>query len=214
MPLLGWQATARLLRNAGIELARTVLVRSKNEAARAAVELGWPVVLKASSPDLAHKAKLGLVRTTIAGEPELSEAWRALELALKAARKKQRIRLEGFLVQRQHTGTELFLGMRRDKQFGPVISFGFGGLFVELFDDVAFRIAPVSKEDAVAMAAETKSWALVAGRREAIERMSSLIVALSKLAMVNEKLIEIDLNPVILEAKDAIVVDAKVVASA
>src|SRR5262245_1055647 len=156
----------RLLAPFGVPVVSEQLVHSAEEACTAAADLGWPVVLKAVSDDIPHKTELGLVRVALRDRGELLAAWetmteRVRTAALQAA-------LHGFLIQPMiGGGVEVFLGVRRDRDWGLVLAFGLGGIFLEVMRDVALRTLPLEGGDAEAMIAETLAARVLAGVRGA-----------------------------------------------
>jgi len=160
----------------------------------------WPVVLKVVSPQVIHKSDVGGVKVNVVG-PEavaalMTRSWRMLEQAVPEAFLR---RSAGGTIGAA-AGTELIIGMVRDPQFGPVIMFGLGGIFVEVFKDVSFRVAPFSREVALDMIKETRAARILEGVRGQkavdVEALAQLLVKVSELAARYEDISEIDLNPV------------------
>lgn len=189
----------------GIPLCPGRLILEKGEVLAFAEKTGYPLVLKVLSPSAVHKTDLGLVKTGIDNEDELTGAW--AELAAK------KIKKEGILVQKQLSGVEMVIGMKRDSQFGPVLMFGLGGIFVELLKDVSFRIAPLKKKDAREMVKEIKGHKALLGFRSQkpvdLEKLTGILLSLSKLSLQEKYVKEVDLNPVIANEKGAWVVDPR-----
>jgi acetyl-CoA synthetase (ADP-forming) len=194
-----------LLSKYNIPFCPTGLAISKQEAIKIANGFRYPVVLKASSFKGEHKTELGLVKKDIKNDSELAEAWDEI--------KKTKVKIEGILVQKQFSGIEIVVGMKRDRQFGPVLMFGIGGTLVEIMKDVTFRIAPIAKQDAIQMFKEIKGAKILAGYRGQqpvdLDKLSDLIVSLSKLAMDETNIKEIDFNPVIADKNGVWVVDPR-----
>jgi acyl-CoA synthetase (NDP forming) len=148
----------------GIRVSRDVLTTSATEAGRAATSLGYPVVLKVSSPDLLHKSDLGLVRVGVPTSAAVKSAYQ--ELLDRAQAASPRARIEGVLVCEQVTGgVETVIGVAEDPLFGPAVMFGLGGVFIEVFKDVTFRVPPFGKDEALRMTREVKGSALLDGVR-------------------------------------------------
>jgi len=142
MPLLGFQETKNLLLQYKIPICQTEIVKSEKEAATRAKKIGYPVVLKIFSPKILHRSAIGGVKVGIKNEPEFKKAYSTLS----------RIKgVEGILVQKMILGREVALGIKRDPQFGPVLMFGLGGIFVEVLKDVSFRVCPISEKEALEM---------------------------------------------------------------
>ena len=122
-------------------------------------------------------------------------------------------RLEGVLVQKMESGIEVIIGMKNDAQFGPVLLFGLGGIFVEILKDTSLRITPVDKKQALGMIQEIKSYPLLEGVRGGkavnIDAIADIIVKTSKLAE-NKKIREIDFNPVIVNERSAAIIDVRI----
>lgn len=203
------------LRSEGIRVCPSVLAASVQDASRYAAEMGYPVVLKVCSPEIPHKSDVGGVRVGIRDEQELSGAW--LSIMAAVCRAQPEARIQGMLVQKMaEGGVEVVVGALRDAVFGPVVMFGLGGVFVEVLKDVSFRLAPVSREEALEMVFDVKGSDVLSGVRGCGPRdLDSLAELISKLSMLicrDPRILEIDLNPVVLyergrgyEAVDALV---------
>ena len=187
----------------GIHTAPWQVAADADGAVQAAERLGYPVVLKTLAAG--HKSDLGGV---VLG---LSDA---ATLRREATAMLERLPGSGLLVQRMAAGgVEVILGGKRDPSFGPVVMFGLGGVYVELFDDVAFRVAPLSRADAEAMIAEVRASRLLAGARgqPPVDRAALVdaLLALSRLLAENPRLAEIDINPLIVSSAGVVAVDAR-----
>jgi len=171
----------------------------------------FPVVLKIDSPNIVHKSDFGAVFLDISSKSEMNDKVKVAKSMLK----KYNIKEYSFIVQEQLEGTELILGMKRDKIFGPVILLGLGGVFVEVLKDVSMRIAPLSKKDCKDMIEDLKGKQIIEGYRNFPkldkELIVTLLLSLSKMSIQNPEILEIDLNPVIMTQKKAIVADARVI---
>ena len=216
-PLLTEDASKRLLALYDLPVTQESLAKSKPEAIAAAANLGYPVVAKVVSPDLPHKAAAGGVRLDIRSAAELAAAYEEMMSAL--ARNHPHARVSGVLVQPMvKGGVEIILGVKRDPQFGPVVMFGLGGIFVEAIRQVSFRLAPITERDARAMIAEVPAFGRLLAKLYPGSGAESLVVPLlmrlSELATdVGHAIEDIDINPVILDAAagTAVIVDALVV---
>lgn len=207
--------SGEFLRSEGIRVCPSVIASSVQDASRYAGEMGYPVVLKVSSPDIPHKSDVGGVRVGIRDEQELGSAWRSIMAAVRQA--KPDARIQGMLVQKMaESGLEVVVGAFRDAVFGPVVMFGLGGIFVEVFKDVSFRLAPVSRDEALEMAFDVRGSGVLSGVRgrdpRDLDSLADLISKLSMLICRDRRILEIDLNPVVLyergrgyEAVDALV---------
>ena len=176
--------------------------------------IGYPVVLKALSPDISHKSDVGGVVLRI----ENADGLRA-QFAALLARVEERVpgaQVSGVLVQRMLSGgREVILGGKRDPSFGPVVMFGLGGVYVELFEDVSFRLAPLTREDAEEMIAEVRGSRLLRGVRGEppadVEAVVEALLALSRLLVECPEVAEIDVNPLLVFEQGVVAVDARVV---
>ena len=200
-----------------IPVVRSTLAANIEEAARAAGEIGYPVVLKINSPDLPHKSEAGGVRLNIGDEKALRREWEKMMADLAAHSPGARI--EGALVEEFAPGVEMILGTVRDETFGPMVLVGTGGVLAEALDDVALALAPVSEEEAGRMIASLRGRRLLEGFRGAppadLGELASLIARLSRIAAAYEAgIASIDLNPVVYSggrwrAADALIVAAR-----
>lgn len=208
---LGSVQVAQLLTQAGARLAPHALARSAEEAVAAANRLGYPVALKIESTDILHKTEAGGVRLGVASADAVRTAYAALETSARAY--KPDARIDGVLVQAMTSGdVEFVIGLQRDAVFGTVVMAGLGGVLIEVLKDVAFRKAPVSEAEALQMLDQLKGRAILAGVRgkPAVHRqnLARLISAVSCFgAAAQDRLRELDLNPVLLSREDAVAVD-------
>jgi len=201
-----------LLRAAGLPVVATRWARSADEAVAQAEALGYPVAAKVIAPQILHKSDVGGVRLGLADAAAVHQAFGELEAV---AARVPGAEFQGVAVQPMAApGLELVLGANRDPQFGPVVLFGLGGVFVEVLHDVALRVAPVRARDAAAMLDEIKGRALLDGARgqpavsraaivDALCRLSDLMVSAPQIASV-------DLNPVLAYRDGLLAVDARI----
>lgn len=201
-----------LCRGYGLPVADWKVARTVQEAREAADALGYPVVMKIVSPDVLHKSDVGGVLLNIADAEGAAEAFRKIE----GIRDRLGCRLEGALVEKMAPpGTETIIGAKLDPQFGPVILFGLGGIFVEIFKDVSFRVAPITKGDALDMMSELKAYPLLKGARGRapadIEALAGTLLKVSGMMMQEPIIQELDLNPTIAYEKGCRIVDARVI---
>jgi acyl-CoA synthetase (NDP forming) len=207
----------QLLAAYGIAVSDDRLVASPAEAARAAASLDGPVVLKICSPDLAHKSDLGLVQVGLTTAAEVRRS--ARDLLDRAATVAPDARIEGLLVCPQRSGgVETVVGVHRDELFGPTVMFGMGGLFVEVYRDVTFRVPPFDRAEARRMVDEVRGAALLHGRRGRpaadVAALVDTILRVQRLAVDHaDDLAELDVNPLLVLPRGAGVValDALVV---
>ena len=203
-----------LLAAAGINVAPTKLATSKQEAASIAKTLGFPVVLKIVSPDVLHKSDVGGVKLNVNSEAEVGSAFDAIMTSIKA--KVPSAKILGIAVQKMaRPGTEVIIGMSKDPQFGPVLMFGLGGIFVEIMKDVSFRIVPLTKRDADEMIHDIKGFPVLTGYRgqeaASLAHLQDMLLKVSEFAEKNPEVKELDLNPVLAYKDGAIAVDARVI---
>ncbi len=184
----------------GIPVTRERLVTEVDQLGAALSGFAFPVVLKIDSPDILHKTEAGLVAlgcgTAEAAEAEFSRILR------QAKKRHPQAAINGVLLQEMVLGSvaECIVGMKKDPQFGPTILFGLGGIFVEVFEDVALRVAPLAESDAAAMIRETKGYKLLAGARGRpkadVAAIEDVLLRMSRLALnLETRLAEIDINP-------------------
>jgi acetyltransferase len=204
-----------ILRAYGFRLPESRIARTTKEAVRAATEIGYPVVLKIASPDVLHKSDMGGVRVGLEDEAMVEEAF--FEITSNIQLRQPEAHILGVMVQEMILqGREVIVGITRDMQFGPMIMFGLGGIYVEVLKDVAFRIAPLSVESADAMIREIQSFPLLRGvRGEApadIEGIRDALLRLSQMAVDFPEVIEADVNPLLVcpEGQGAVAVDARI----
>jgi len=196
-----------------------IVVTSAAEASRAASKLGYPVVAKIVSPDLPHKAAAGGVRLNLGNAEALERAY--AEMVAQVERTKPNARIAGVLIQPMvRSGLEVILGVKRDPQFGPVVMFGLGGIFVEAIRQVSFRLAPFDTREARAMIDEVPAFGRLVTKlyegRDGAALLVPLLLRLSQLATdVGNAVDEIDINPVILDPAEgrAVIVDALITRS-
>ncbi len=188
------------------------LAKSESEARKIADKIGYPVVIKIDSPDISHKSDVGGVMTDIKSGEDTTAAYLKI---IKNARKIKNAKINGVIVQKMEHGTAVIIGMKRDAQFGPVLIFGLGGVFVEIMKDVSFRIALIDKNEALEMIKEIKGHEILKGARGAekanINAIVDIILKLSRLSIKEKRIMELDFNPVIANKKTAKIVDARII---
>ena len=190
---------ARLIADAcGIPLPASFFAATEVDAARAAAEIDGPVVMKISSDDILHKSDAGGVKVGLRGPDAVREGFRQIMASARAY--KADARLDGVLVQQMApSGREVIVGVNRDPQFGPVIMFGLGGIYVEVLKDVVFRVAPLTRADAEAMIHGIRSAKILGAFRGEpagdVEALADVLLRVSQLAVQFPELIECDFNP-------------------
>jgi acetate---CoA ligase (ADP-forming) len=204
-----------LFRDYGFQVVPFHWARSAAEAAWAADHLGFPVAMKIVSPEIIHKFDVGGVRLNLMNAQEVSQAYRGMQAAVAATHPEAD--LQGVLVQKMAgPGRETILGMTRDRQFGPLLMFGLGGTYVEIFKDVIFRIAPISEYWADKMIRELKGFQIFTGYRGEppadLAAAAACLERLSQLVLDFPEIKELDINPLVVlpEGQGAMVLDARV----
>jgi acyl-CoA synthetase (NDP forming) len=197
------------LKSCGIPVTRELLVHSREECLKAARTIGYPLVLKGCSPDLAHKTEKGLVWVDIRSEQEATRAFDDLTSRMEGNQK-------DILVQEMIKGPrELVAGMTRDPQFGPCVMFGLGGIFTEILKDIAFRVAPLERQDALDMTREIKAHKILGAVRGMpaadLDLLCDILVKVGEIGVENQSIQEIDINPLILSGAKPVAVDALIV---
>jgi len=196
-------------------VARTRVARTEDEAAQVAAGIGYPVVLKILSPQIAHKTDAGGVILDIADEAQLRESHQ--RILRKAREYSASAEIQGVTVQKmiKRQGYEVIIGAKTDPLFGPVILFGMGGVGVELFRDFAIGIPPLNQTLVRRMMEETKVYQLLRGYRNAppvnLKLLEEILVRFSHLIAEFPQLKEVDINPLLINEKDAVAVDARIV---
>ena len=216
--LLGVEAKS-LMSAYGVPVPKSYLATSAREAGRIADEIGYPVVLKVSSPQILHKTDVRGVRVNVNARGDVETTFE--EIIYNSSKLVPRAEIFGVEVYRMvPQGREVIVGLTRDPQFGPLLMFGAGGIYANFMKDVSFRLPPISGEEAVEMVAETKIYTLLAGVRgekpSDIESVADVLVRVSQLAQdLRDQVLEMDLNPVFIyeEGKGTIAVDVKVTLS-
>ena len=204
----------QLLSQAGISVIDTKLATSREEAVSISRRFGFPVVLKIASPDIGHKSDAGGVKLGLRTAKQVGKAYDDILSAV--SQKHPQAMIQGVSVQKMaRPGVEVIIGMSKDAQFGPVLMFGLGGIWVEVLKDVSFRIVPLTKRDAAEMIREIKGYPLLEGYRGRepvdVSNLEGLIVRVSELAEQNPEIRELDLNPIFAYSDGAVAVDARLV---
>ncbi|MDA0351891.1 MAG: acetate--CoA ligase family protein [Chloroflexi bacterium] len=204
----------QLLSAAGVSVAETRLATTADEAVAAAEALGFPLVMKVVSPDIAHKSDIGGVVVGVKDAAGVRATFEQINTAVKAAAPKATI--DGIAVQAMAPpGTEVIIGATTDPQFGPVMMFGLGGVFVEVMKDVAFRIVPLEPRDAHQLIREIKGFPLLQGARGTkpadLDALEALILKVSAVVEANPEIAELDLNPIFASPTGAMAADAHIV---
>ena len=192
--------SAEVVEAYGIRSTNNRLARSAEEAAKYAGELGYPVVLKIVSPDILHKTDIGGVAMNLRSEDEVRSSYQGVLTSV--GRFMPEARIYGVMVYHMvPRGRETIIGMSQDVQFGPLVMFGLGGIYVNFLKDVSFRLAPLSDHEAQGMMEETRAYTLLKGIRgeppSDIESLKNTILRVGQLVWDFPEIVEMDINPVI-----------------
>lgn len=204
----------QLLRSLGISTTEIRLATSEEEAMAMSREIGYPCVLKVSSADITHKSDAGGVKVGLADADQVARAYRAIMASCRA--KFPQAAIEGVTVQNMaRPGLEVIIGMATDPQFGPVIMFGLGGVWVEVLKDVSFKIVPLTKADAANAVREIRAARLLEGFRGSkpvdTSALEDILLRVSEFVAQTPQVKEMDLNPVFAYPNGAVAVDARVI---
>ena len=202
-----------LLSKYGIPVPTYSVASSEEEAVKIAKRLGFPLVMKIVSPDIMHKTDIGGIKMNIINSPQIKKAYK--NIICNVRKNKPEVRINGVLLYKQAPeGIEVVVGMTRDPQFGPTVMFGLGGIFIEILKDVAFRVCPIDRTDIEEMLTEIEGIKMLQGYRgqprRDVNAIIDIIMKISRLALDYPVVKGIDLNPIIVYEKGALVVDAKV----
>ena len=192
-----------------IPVTREFLVTAERELIRATNEIGYPLVLKGCSEDISHKTEQNLVRVDIRNDHEANIAFKEIMAVLNGAG-------GSVLVQELVKGQrELVMGMIRDRQFGASVMFGLGGIFTEILEDVAFRLAPLDKRDARDMMEEIRGRRILENIRGMgaadLDQLGDILIQAGRIGIEHDIIKEIDINPVIISEGKGIAADALIV---
>ncbi len=191
---------SKLLSRHGIPMTESMLCRDRAQLPEIAGSLGFPVVMKILSADILHKTEAGCVRLSIRSLADMETAYD--EILANAAKNAPAARIEGVIIQRmQAEGLQVIFGVNRDSQFGPVVVFGIGGIYVELLKAVSMRLLPITRADALEMIEETPLAMIfqgARGKRYDREEVVAVLLGLSGLLGEHPEIREIDINPFIL----------------
>jgi acetyl coenzyme A synthetase (ADP forming)-like protein len=208
-----------ILKAYGFNVSPGRLVADSDEAVSFAEKIGYPIAMKISSPDVIHKSDLGGVHLNLSTPNAVRDAFDLM--MLRIGKTLPTARLHGAYIEHMALpGREIILGMTRDPQFGPMLMFGLGGIFVEVMKDVTFHIAPITKEEAMQMLEQTKSFSLLKGARgQASVDLNAIATSLQRISqLVTDfpQITEMDINPFIVgpPGSESVVADARITLSA
>jgi acetyl coenzyme A synthetase (ADP forming)-like protein len=211
---VGEDDAMRILTHYDFRFPKRALAMTSKEAVRIASQIGFPVVMKISSPDILHKTDVGGVHMNVKTPQEVEDTF--LEITSNARRIMPDAFIKGVMVfEMLKSGKEVILGVTHDRTFGHMIMFGLGGIYVEVLKDVAFRIVPVTRSDALAMVNEIKTVGLLQGARGEpsadIGAIANAIVNLSCLVSDFPEIQELDVNPLLVMEQGAMALDARII---
>lgn len=202
----------------GFNVAPGRLVCDAEEAMTFAERIGYPIAMKIASPDIIHKSDMGGVKLNLTTPAQVRDAYDLM--MLRILRRMPNARIQGAYIERMaKPGREVILGMTRDPQFGPMLMFGLGGIFVEVMKDVTFHIAPITQEEAMEMLEQTKSFSLLKGVRGQasvdLQAIANSLQRISQLVTDFPQIQEMDINPFMVGqiGSDSICADARITLS-
>lgn len=207
MEILTEYSAEQFLETNGFPVAERRIFSEPLEAYDYAQRLGFPVALKVVSDKLLHKTELNAVRLNV-NKDEFLKIFSEL--------KNIKIEKEGVLVQKFVHGEYILIGLKRDETFGHVIVVGLGGVFAEVIKDVSFRVLPINRKDALSMLKELNGYSILEGYRGDkinIDLVLDNIIKVSKLAEKYPEILELDINPLVVNSRSAKIVDARIVFS-
>jgi acyl-CoA synthetase (NDP forming) len=205
-----------LLKKYSIPVTKEYLAKTEEEAVEYAKKIGYPVVLKVMSPQIIHKTEAGCVLINVKNRNDVKKGFRKI---LENAKKyRSDAEIKGVLVQEMVKGAdvrEVIVGSKMDEQFGPVIMFGVGGIFVEVIKDISFRIIPIERKDAVQMIKEIKAYKILEGVRGQkpinFQALEDCLMNVSKMVWEEKNIRELDINPLFVDEKNIKAGDARIV---
>jgi acetate---CoA ligase (ADP-forming) subunit beta len=193
-----------------LPVTREVLVSSMEDLLTAAEQIGYPLVIKGSSAEIAHKTESGLIRVDVRNDEEATLAFREIRAAMNGAGD------GAVLVQQMIRGQrELVVGLTRDAQFGPCVMFGLGGILTEVLKDTVFRVAPLERQDAFDMMQEIRACKILEAIRGMAaadkDMLAKILITVGRIGLENDRIKEIDINPLIISSGKPVAVDALIV---
>ncbi len=199
----------------GIPVLKSALARNEREALACSRKIGYPVAMKIVSRDILHKSDVGGIELNLETPGHVRTAYR--EILSNVRKKSRNSRIEGVLIQKmaRRPPFEFVVGGIRDKQFGPAVMFGLGGIYIEVFRDVTFRLAPLSTNSALRMIRSIKSSKLLEGFRGAPpldgEQAARIISKVGKILVDNPEVDSIDINPLFIYPKGVVAADVRMI---
>lgn len=197
----------------GLPTPDTRLARSSEEAVKAAEAIGYPVALKIASPQISHKTDVDGVKINLKDAEAVERTFK--DITARAQRMRPDAYIAGCLVQEMapSDSREVIIGFKRDDQFGPLLMFGLGGIYVEVLKDISFRLAPLSRADAKGIISEIKSYMLLKGlqgdKPVCFDTLEQIVLAMSRFAQDFPHVLEAEFNPVLVNHDRAVVADVR-----
>ncbi|MDZ7728608.1 MAG: acetate--CoA ligase family protein [Dehalococcoidia bacterium] len=202
-----------MLEAAGVRYNRSGTAEDEEGTVRVAEDIGYPVVVKLISPDVVHKSDAGGVVLDVVDAKGVRAACAQIRERVEANQPGARI--TGFTVEEQVSGTEIIVGMSRDPDFGLLLMAGMGGVFVEVYRDVTFRLVPIERADAFDMIDEIRAQPLLDGARNRpkLDRaeLAEVLLRVSNLVAQFDEIEELDINPLVLTERGLVAIDARVI---
>ncbi len=197
-----------------IPIVKGDIVKSLNEAKKFVEKVRYPVVLKVVSRQIIHKTEVGGVILNIKNERELYQAYH--QIIKNIEKKAPKAKIDGFFIQEMlPNDREVIVGGKKDQTFGQTIAFGMGGVFVEILEDVSFRVVPITKQDAIEMLKEIKALKILKGYRGKppvdFEALVDILLRTSKMLEANPEIKELDINPIFALPDRAVAGDARII---
>ncbi|MBS3090777.1 acetate--CoA ligase family protein [Candidatus Pacearchaeota archaeon] len=191
------------LEKQGFSIVERMVVKTRQDIPKAARKIGFPVVLKLSSSSIIHKTELNAVAVDLKNTLGIANA----------LRKMPKIKNAEFIVQKFVKGNELLIGLKKDAVFGHVLIFGSGGIYTEIFKDVSMRVLPANRKEIENMVRETRAFQLLIarGKKFNMQKLLDVLEKTAKLAAKHPEIKELDINPLIVNEKECLVVDARIV---
>jgi acetyltransferase len=203
-----------ILQAYGFQIPEGYLATTADEAVEIAERIGYSVAMKIVSPDIIHKSDLGGVRLNVTNNDGVRDAFDLMMLRIKERAPEAWV--EGIYVEKMlNRGLEVIIGMNRDPQFGPMLMFGLGGIFVEVMKDVTFHLAPISEAEAIQMLKSTRSYEILKGKRgQRGVDLAAIGIGLQRISQLTTdfpQIAELDINPYIVGeiGSEPVVADAR-----
>ena len=196
-----------------IPVVKGEIVKSIESAKQFIEKIHYPVALKVVSKQIIHKTDVGGVMLNIRNEKELIDGYH--EIVKNIEKNISNATIEGIFVQEMLSGTEVIIGGKKDPTFGQTIAFGLGGIFVEIYKDISFRVVPISKNDALKMIKDIKAYKILEAYRGSkpanIDALVDMLLKTSRLLEENHEIKELDINPVFAMPDGAVAADARII---